>query len=89
MNRLFGGDGPEQVAFTANSTESLNLAIKGLLKPGELAVSTVMEHNSVLRPLYEMEGQGAKLLLAGCDEKGCLLYEDLEEKIRGERSLPW
>lgn len=82
LNRLFGGDGPEQVAFTANSTESLNLAIKGLLKPGELAVSTVMEHNSVLRPLYEMEGQGAKLLLAGCDEKGCLLYEDLEEKIR-------
>ena len=82
LNRLFDGDGPEQVAFTANSTESLNLAIKGLLKPGELAVSTVMEHNSVLRPLYEMEGQGAKLLLAGCDEKGCLLYEDLEEKIR-------
>ena len=42
----------------------------------------MMEHNSVLRPLYEMEGQGAKLLLAGCDEKGRLLYEDLEEKIR-------
>ena len=82
LNRLFDGDGPEQVAFTANSTESLNLAIKGLLKPGELAVSTIMEHNSVLRPLYEMEGQGAKLLLAGCDEKGRLLYEDLEEKIR-------
>lgn len=82
LNRLFAGDGPEQVAFTANSTESLNLAIKGLLKPGELAVSTMMEHNSVLRPLYEMEGQGAKLLLAGCDEKGRLLYEDLEEKIR-------
>ena len=43
LNRLFDGDGPEQVAFTANSTESLNLAIKGLLKPGELAVSTMME----------------------------------------------
>ena len=82
LNRLLDGDGPEQVAFTANSTESLNLAIKGLLKPGELAVSTIMEHNSVLRPLYEMEGQGTKLLLAGCDEKGRLLYEDLEEKIR-------
>lgn len=81
LNRLFDGDGPEQVAFTANSTESLNLAIKGLLKPGDLAVSTVMEHNSVLRPLYERERQGVKLLLAGCDEKGRLLYEDLEEKI--------
>ena len=51
LNRLFDGDGPEQVAFTANSTAALNLAIKGLLKSGDLVVSTVMEHNSVLRPL--------------------------------------
>lgn len=82
LNLLFDGDGPEQVAFSANATESLNMAVKGLLKPGDLAVTTVMEHNSVLRPLYEMEKQGVALLLADCDEKGRLLYEDLEEKIR-------
>ena len=55
LNLLFDGDGPEQVAFSANATESLNMAVKGLLKPGDLAVTTVMEHNSVLRPLYEMK----------------------------------
>ena len=82
LNLLFDGDGPEQVAFSANATESLNMAVKGLLKPGDLAVTTVMEHNSVLRPLYEMKKQGVALLLADCDEKGRLLYEDLEEKIR-------
>ena len=82
LNLLFDGDGPEQVAFSANATESLNMAVKGLLKPGDLAVTTVMEHNSVLRPLYEMKKQGVSLLLADCDEKGRLLYEDLEEKIR-------
>ena len=58
------------------------MAVKGLLKPGDLAVTTVMEHNSVLRPLYEMKKQGVALLLADCDEKGRLLYEDPEEKIR-------
>ena len=82
LNLLFDGDGPEQVAFSANATESLNTVIKGLLKPGDLAVTTVMEHNSVLRPLYEMEKQGVALLLADCDEKGRLLYEDLEKKIQ-------
>lgn len=82
LNLLFDGDGPEQVAFSANATESLNMVIKGLLKPGDLAVTTVMEHNSVLRPLYEMEKQGVALLLADCDEKGRLLYEDLEKKIQ-------
>ena len=59
LARLFHAPGPEQVAFTANSTESLNVAIKGLTRPGDRVVTTVLEHNSVLRPLYEMEAAGA------------------------------
>lgn len=66
VNELFDGDGAEQVAFTANSTESLNMAIKGILKPGDLAVTTVLEHNSVLRPLYQLEEQGVKVIRVGC-----------------------
>ncbi|MDO5550209.1 MAG: aminotransferase class V-fold PLP-dependent enzyme [Lachnospiraceae bacterium] len=66
VNELFDGDGAEQVAFTANSTESLNMAIKGSLKPGDLAVTTVLEHNSVLRPLYQLEEQGVKVIRVGC-----------------------
>ena len=68
LSELFHGDGPEQVAFTMNSTESLNMAIKGVLRPGDRAVTTVLEHNSVLRPLYEMEKLGVELEIVGCGE---------------------
>ena len=50
------------MAFTNNSTESLNIAIKGLLNPGDHVITTMLEHNSVLRPLYEMEKKGVKLM---------------------------
>ena len=59
--RLFGCPQAEQTAFTANSTESLNMAIQGLLRPGDHVITTVMEHNSVLRPLRRMEEQGVRL----------------------------
>ncbi len=81
LAELFGAGSPERVAFTANSTESLNMAVKGLLRPGDTAVSTVLEHNSVLRPLYEMEERGVRLRLVGCDSRGVLDYEALERKI--------
>ena len=58
---LFGCSSPEQAAFTANSTESLNMAIQGLLEPGAHVITTVMEHNSVLRPLRRMEAQGVEV----------------------------
>ena len=51
---FFHGEDPSRIAFTSNSTESLNTAVKGILKPGDHVVTTVLEHNSVLRPLYEM-----------------------------------
>lgn len=70
LAELFHAPGPEQVAFTANSTESLNMAVKGFLKPGDRAVTTVLEHNSVLRPLYEMEKAGVELKIVGCRREG-------------------
>ncbi|WP_455649211.1 aminotransferase class V-fold PLP-dependent enzyme [Enterocloster citroniae] len=85
VSELFHGEGPEQVAFTANSTESLNIAIKGVLETGDRVVATVLDHNSVLRPLYEMERQGAELVIVGgTDEKdrGCLDYGAMEAAIR-------
>ena len=81
LAELFHGDGPEQTAFTANSTESLNLAVKGLLSPGDRAVTTVLEHNSVLRPLYEMEQRGVKLEIIGCGQEGVLDYQAMEQAI--------
>ena len=79
---FFGVKNPKQVVFTANSTESLNIVIHGLIKPGDHVISSVMEHNSVLRPLYEREEAGAELTLIECDEKGRLLTDDIEGNIR-------
>lgn len=85
---LFGAKSPEQVAFTKNSTEALNIAIKGILKPQDRVVTTVLEHNSVLRPLYEMEERGVKLTIIGCEtekrEQGKLDYNALEKAITPE-----
>ena len=80
--RLFGGENARQIAFTKNSTESLNLAIRGLIRPGDHVVTTVLEHNSVLRPLYERQENGTELTIVGCDENGVLDYEELERSIR-------
>ncbi|MDD3221787.1 MAG: aminotransferase class V-fold PLP-dependent enzyme [Clostridia bacterium] len=81
LAELFHAEGPEQVAFTANATESLNMAIKGILNPGDRAVTTVMEHNSVLRPLYEMEKVGVSLQIIGTDASGRLDMASLEKAI--------
>lgn len=85
LARLFNAQGPEQVAFTANSTESLNIAIKGVVRPGDRVVTTVLEHNSVLRPLYELERQGAELVVVGCEPgerlRGRLDYGALEAAV--------
>ncbi len=70
VNELFDGYGAEQTAFTANSTESLNMALKGLLKPGDKVITTVMEHNSVLRPLYQLEALGVEVVRVGCLDGG-------------------
>ncbi len=81
---FFNAGSPSRIAFACNSTEALNTAIKGTLSAGDHAVTTVMEHNSVLRPLYELEEKGVSVSYAGCDEKGRLLTEELESLIRPE-----
>ena len=58
---FFDAENPKQIVFTSNSTESLNIAIKGILNPKDHAITTMLEHNSVLRPLYEMEERGVEL----------------------------
>lgn len=80
--RLFGGEDPRQIAFTSNATESLNIAIQGLIHPGDHVITTVMEHNSVLRPLYEREKSGAELTILKCDQKGNISYEEIEQNMR-------
>ena len=80
--RLFHGSSPSRVAFTANATESLNIAIKGILNPGDHVITTALEHNSVLRPLYEAQRLGAALTILPADERGRISYGDLEAALR-------
>lgn len=75
---------PRRVAFTCNSTEALNTAIMGLFGAGDHIISTVMEHNSVLRPLYALEKMGAEVSFVPCDEKGRLRTDLLENFLKPE-----
>lgn len=68
---------PTQIAFASNVTESLNTAVCGLLRPGDHVVTTVLEHNSVLRPLYRMREHGVKVSIAECDELGNISAEKI------------
>jgi len=56
--KFFGAPDPERVIFTSNATDALNIALQGMLKPGDHVVSTRLEHNSVLRPLYHLRLKG-------------------------------
>lgn len=85
--RFFHGENPRQIVFTNNSTESLNIAIKGLLEPGDHVITTMLEHNSVLRPLYEMEKKGAALTIIKADRQGRFSLDEMEGAIRPETKM--
>lgn len=84
---LFHAESPSRIVFMANSTESLNIAIKGLCDPGDHVITTVLEHNSVLRPLYECRERGTALTILECDEKGNISYEEMERAVRPETKM--
>lgn len=84
LGRMFHAENPKQIAFTSNATESLNIAIQGLINPGDHVITTVMEHNSVLRPLYERQQAGATLTILPADEDGNISYDMLEAAVRQE-----
>lgn len=57
INQLIGGEDPNHVIFTLNTTDALNMAIRGILRPGDHCVTTWFDHNSVLRPYNELVDQ--------------------------------
>jgi len=72
LARLLGGTRPERIVFTLNATDALNMAIKGVLRPGDHAITSVLEHNSVSRPLNRLEHDGVITLTrlpAGADHR--------------------
>ena len=91
----FGCLRADHVVFTPNSTAALNIAISGLLQPGDHVISTDWEHNSVLRPLYRLREQGMGLDFLPANSLGQLDYTRLEQLLRPNTkavvctTLPW
>ena len=82
LARLLGCPRADRVCFTPNSTAALNTAINGVVRPGDRVVTTVLEHNSVLRPLNRLAAeQGVTVEHAGCDANGVLDYDELERLV--------
>lgn len=76
-----------QVVFTGSVTQSLNMALKGLLLPGDHVVITQMEHNAVVRPLAQLQAQGVCVDVARCGQDGRLDLSDMESKITERTKL--
>ena len=85
---FFGYDNPSNVIFTNNVTTSLNMLIKGLLKPGDHVITSSMEHNSVMRPLIDCKNSiHIDLDIVNADSKGFISIDDIEKSIRSETKL--
>ena len=84
---LFNAPAPERVIFTFNTTDALNFAIKGVLSAGDHAVSTMMEHNSVRRPLRALELQGVATTKVRADHEGFINPTDVREALRPNTQL--
>lgn len=83
LAKLFNIDDPLRIAFTQNATMSLNFAIKGVLEKGDHVITTSLEHNSVLRPLFSMEEQKKiDLTIVEADYQGLISLDDIEKSIQ-------
>ena len=84
---LLNANEPEQIVFTANATDSLNLAIHGLLRSGEHAITSSMEHNSVIRPLRAHERHDGELTIVSANELGVIDPVAVEDAMRPNTRL--
>ena len=83
LAKLFGCPRADRVAFTANITEALNIAVNGLIGRGDHVITTDCEHNSVLRPLYRLaDEQGVEVSFVPADRQGNLDYDAFEALMR-------
>ena len=85
--KLFNIDNPMNIVFTNNATDSLNLAIKGIVNSGDHIITTSMEHNSVIRPIKALEKLGIENTIVQCDKDGFLDVKDLKKAIKPNTKL--
>jgi cysteine desulfurase family protein len=87
LAQLFGIANPLRICFTANTTDALNLAIKGLLVPGDHVVCSSMEHNSVWRPLVALEERGVELTVVEADSIGVMDAASIDRSLKSNTKL--
>jgi cysteine desulfurase family protein len=88
LARLVNAPDKDHVILTSNCTDSLNMGLKGLLKPGDHVVTSSIEHNSVVRPLKKLKQQGIKVTqLSPRNGKGVVTPQDMEKTITKETKL--
>jgi cysteine desulfurase/selenocysteine lyase len=87
LNQFFGGAGPERWIFTLNCTDGLNLAIKGIVQPGDHVITTDLEHNSISRPLVALQKAGVITLTRVASLAGYVDPEAIRQAITPRTAL--
>lgn len=87
LAELFNAPDPSRIVFAHNATHALNLALQGLLRPGDHVVTTSMEHNSVMRPLRHFERLGVEVTVVACTSEGRVDPEAVQRAIRRDTRL--
>lgn len=82
LARLFNIEDSDDIAFTANVTESLNIGLKGFLRPGDHVITSSMEHNAVARPLFVLQSQGVEWTRVSCAQDGSLDPDEVRQAIK-------
>jgi len=87
LAELFGLEDPEPIILTKNVTEALNLVLYGFLKPGDHVITSSMEHNSVMRPLRDLERKGIEVTQIRASDKGEIDPQEVLKNIRKNTKL--
>jgi len=87
LTAFFNGTDPNRLCFAHNSTDALNLILFGMLQPGDHAISTTIEHNSVLRPLYHLSRQGVDVDYVPFDAAGFVDPDEIRKRFRPNTRL--
>ncbi|AIS53586.1 cysteine desulfurase Csd [Thermoanaerobacter kivui] len=80
--RIFNIKDPMRIAFTLNTTEALNIALKGVLKEGDHVITSSMEHNSMIRPLMALQGIGIEVTIVKANSEGKIDPDDVKKAVK-------
>ena len=87
LTTFFNGTDPDRLCFSYNSTDALNLIIFGMLQPGDHAITTTIEHNSVIRPLYHLALDGVEVDHVPFDENGFVDPDEIKKRFKPNTRL--